>query len=341
MESPPDKDQQPAPTPYGDDLGSEDTVSPNPIPTAAESSRRPWLLQDWIALTVAGCLSGLFIVTTWTTCRDWPVVKKEIEKARAKIAEIEGAVGDPSALKRKLEQTLQKANGEISEIRKAISRLDQDRAEHAARKASLDLDKAQKKEAVQDGTVTLNRAFTSARLKVKAKASEVDFDVLLKNGPGREPDPKGPNFVYSEWRSWKARKEAYDIIGSLVGGPVNDLRAMKGKLRKVEGALDLAAFAFEKAQKSIESNTIKLNQKLEERSAVERMLATSLVEADQFAVRKVEKSRRALRNSEAVLTALWLQNIPTVVTLFLVSVSALVRLALLRGLFKPRTLIPS
>ncbi|QTN31175.1 hypothetical protein HZ994_02145 [Akkermansiaceae bacterium] len=344
MEPTTDKDQEPESIPYGDDLGSGDPVSPEPIPATAASSRQPWLLQDWIALTVAGVLTGLFVCITWNTYRDWPVVMKEIEMARAKIAEIEGAVQDPAALKGKLEKTLQKANEEIAGLRKAISSLEKERAEHAAKKAALDLERAEKKEGIKAGVKKLENAFSSARSAVKKEHPDVDFDALLKSGgPGEKPPYISiPNRdVLTKRLEWEARRKAYEMVGGYIGDYGADLKAMKVQLKKVEGALELAEFAFEKAQKAIESNAAKLNQSLADKDAVERMLQTSLLEADQTAIRKMQEARKTLGESETIRAVLLFQNLPTVLTLFLVSVSALVRLALLRGFFKQRILIPS
>ena len=56
---------------------------------------------------------------------------------------------------------------------------------------------------------------------------------------------------------------------------------------------------------------------------------------------EVRELRKRVKNSEAMKSVLFIQNIPSVFAMLLVTISAWTRLALLRNWFKPRILIHS
>lgn len=339
MASDPKLDQESTPIPSPTDAECGTLVSAVAASKDVSQDGKPWLLQDWIALTVAISLSGLFIGSAWTTCRDWPVVMRQIAAGKAKLQAAEKVVRDPTALKRGLEAAIEKAEAEIADLQKKKSRLEMERVENEVRKQALDKEISNQSELTRIKEGALDMALSQAKSRVISLNEKVDFTKFMAEGPGQEPDPWGPNDWRMEWRAWKVKKDVFDQSTNAIHKANDDLLATRKQLVKFTDDFKLAKFACEKVQDSILNAESDLNQKFQDKNTAERMLSTSLVELDHDAVIQINYIRRTLRGSETTKAALLLQNIPTIVALFVVSISALTRLALLRGCFNSRALI--
>ena len=114
MASIPDQEPEQDPFTSKDDPGKKEPILAEAIPATHGGLGKPWLLQDWIALTVAFSLSKLFIGSAWITWRDWPVVMRQIAEGNAKLHKTEKIVRDPQELKRHMQEQLQRVDEKIA-----------------------------------------------------------------------------------------------------------------------------------------------------------------------------------------------------------------------------------
>ena len=343
MEPTLDKDQEPEPTPYGDDLVSGDPVPPEPIPAAAASSRHPWLLQDWIALTVAGFLGFLFLGITWITAKDWPHVMNQLEKAKEELKRIEPMVENPEALKRNLEQAILMKDKKIAELRVEISKLDDERQAQDARDEAATRDKVQIDTELGSAQKAFEKALSSAMSALRSKSDygKVDFHDLWENGPGDEPDPWGPNKWRVEWHWWNIKSKAHKELRDRIRKPLGALNSAKNNLEKCERAIKTAEYAAKKMESAWQKKIDEITRVQQEKRNAEEALDGPLVEPESWVSEEVRELRKRVKNSEAMKSVLFIQNIPSVFAMLLVTISAWTRLALLRNWFKPRILIHS
>jgi DNA repair exonuclease SbcCD ATPase subunit len=266
---------------------------------------------------------------------------RQIAEGNAKLHKTEKIVRDPQELKRHMEEQLQSVDEKIAELKKRLSVLQAESAAREADRAVAERDRKLQNDTVETKTSDLERARIKAKGRVDELPEKTDFESFLRNGPGPPPDPWGPNQMREVWLKWRAKKEAYDTARGFIAPATKELEAAKKQFDNLSKSFKTATLACEKIRKSIDAKESELNLKLNDRQAAEHMLNTTLVEADAAAVKNLSEIRRKIRESEATKAVLLLQNIPTILALLLVSISALVRLALLRGRFKPRALIHS
>lgn len=300
---------------------------------------KPWLIQDSVALGVFLLFAGLFVGSLWSTSQDWPAIRNQTENLKIQIHRAERVRENPEILSKSLEITLKKANDAIADLKKKKFNFEQDLRESDAIRAAYVLESDKHSTTAKDEARNLDDAKDRAESEVGKLEEAISLKTLLENGPGPEPDPLGPNGWRKEWLLWDAKKKTWEHAKNIIESAKNTFDSANRALNDANAGLKRATAASERIRAAIVATEDQLNKMLDDRAAAKRVLETAFVNTDPEVNHTVERIQKELRESEAARSVLLILNLPTILALLVATISAMVRLLLLRDKFSKRAFI--